>query len=645
MESSQITALGLVRLLVGTLMALPTIALATDLAPPEAYSTMSEIRHVAISPSGKLVAYQSIKNDENLILVLDVSSNQLVLSTGVGKSYLRKIQFVSDEFVAVVFDLDPRSPRAARVDSHIMLAKGPGSRFGRRTMFLDLKKGGFQKNYVAQASGDIASVAPDLDAIYIRWDVGSLIEYSIRNGQASVPLAGGSSDTFDWYLNINHEPLVREDFEYDRNQHSIYVYRDGKETVLAKENNLSRDIDVVALSPEQDKLIYFTRRAGVDRMTYHTMSLVDGSRSGPIFSQHIGRVLVDSGNTAFGFERDEFPAYEYEFLNQKAESHFRSISKSLPDMQVRLVASTDDFEHMVVGVRKGWGTAYLMIFSAGVPQPVVIDKVNTAVSTEQSLPRSMLEFSASDGRIIRAYLTMPAGAKSATDAPLIVLSNGSHFAYQTRGYQWLAQYLASRGFVVVQPGIRGGDYSWNFMPGNDLSWGGKLESDINDTVQHLADEGITKATRVCVIGFDMGGYAALLAAARSPEKYRCVASISGLSELDVIHERAWDRRDRHPQNLRYLEVLFGITGNDKAALKDKSPLTHVDIDFPPALLMYYQRGDTMLADSATIMRRDLRRKGRDVTLVELPGYDFVLSEREARPKILKAISEFVEEHL
>ena len=72
MERLQIKGSGLVCLLIGVLVASPTIAMATDLAPFEAYATVSEIRNVAISPSGNFIAYQSIENDENVILVLEM---------------------------------------------------------------------------------------------------------------------------------------------------------------------------------------------------------------------------------------------------------------------------------------------------------------------------------------------------------------------------------------------------------------------------------------------------------------------------------------------------------------------------------------------------------------------------------------------
>lgn len=620
---------GLVRLLIGILIAMPTGAVAGDLAPPEAYSTISEIRNVSISPSGNFVAYQHIENAKNQILVLDMSSGNLVFHTRLEKkSYLHSIQFVNDEYVVISY----HTPR-------------PGPRAGPRTGFLDLKEATVQRNFISRAPLEIVGVAPELAAIYVSWDRGSLVKYFVENGQHSPSLASGSSDTVDWYISNDREPLVREDFDPNKDRHVIYAYRNAEASILVDESFPSRDINVVALAPQQDKLIYFTRLPNFDRMTYHMMSLTDGSRSDPVFSQYIGRVLVDSGKTAFGFERDEFPAYEYEFLNKKAESYFRSIEKSLPGMQVRLIASTDDFQHMVVRVNKNWGTAHYLFFSKGTPKPIVIGEEDSRVSAAQAMPRKMLEFSASDGRAIRAYLTLPTGMSAADGAPLIVLSNGSQYAYQSRLFQWLAQYLASRGFAVVQPVFRDGDYSWDFMPKSDLSWGGKFESDIDDTVQHLVDQGVANPARICIVGFDIGGYAALAATARSPESYRCVASIGGLTELQDVVRRARRQQGRYPQFLRYVEARFGIAANDKTLIDDKSPITHVDLDFPPVLLMYFKRGDFMLKDQAKDMRRALKRKGRDVTLLEIPGYDFLHSEREARPKVLKAVSDFIEEHL
>ncbi len=652
MKALQIKASAVVCLLAGLSTATPTVA--ADISTPEAYAAMSEIRNVAISPSGKFVAYQILENDENLILVFDMSSGKVVLSSDVDKSYLHEIRFVNDEFVAVVYDLDPWSNSSLSSYAHntrmtsnapTMVARGPGTLGRRRTRFLDLKETSIQRDYLAGANGDIVSVASDLGAVFLPWGLGALVKYTIRHGTRSPSLASGSSDTLDWYMSSDQEPLVREDFDFNKERHVVYAYRDGERSTLLDEEVDGRDIDVVALSPKQDSLIFLTRRPDSNDMTYHTMSLADGSRSGPLFSRRIGRVLRDSGKTAFGFERDSFPGYEYAFLNKKADDFFRSIQNSLPGLDVRFIASTDDFEHMVVRVYKNWGTAHYLFFSNGNPQPVVIGQDNSAISSEQSMRRSLLEFNASDGRAIRAYLTMPDDVAPTGDAPLIVLSNGSQHAFETRRYQWLAQYLASRGFIVVQPGIRGVEYGPDFMPRGDLNWGNKYESDINDAVQHLVDAGVTNATRVCIIGIDIGGYAAMSDAAQSPEKYRCVVSVSGLSDLSLLFERARENEWQYPQLLSYFETAFGISVEDRAAIKNRSPQNRVESDYPPSLLMYYQGGDSMFYYSMKDMNRALRRKKVPVELVKLPGFDFQLSEFEARPVLLKSISQFVEQHL
>ena len=161
MECLQIRVSGSASLLIGILITLPTITMAADLAPPEAYSMASEIRNVAISPSGKFVAYQFIENDQNRIIVLDTSAEAIVFSAPIGDSFLRSMQFVSDEFITLVHDLNRGENTGALIDSHIMLAIGPGHRWRRRTTFIDLKEGGFQKNFIARAPGDIVGVASD----------------------------------------------------------------------------------------------------------------------------------------------------------------------------------------------------------------------------------------------------------------------------------------------------------------------------------------------------------------------------------------------------------------------------------------------------------------------------------------------------
>ena len=94
-----------------------------------------------------------------------------------------------------------------------------------------------------------------------------------------------------------------------------------------------------------------------------------------------GRVLTNSSRTAIGFERARFPTFEYEFLNQKAESHFRAIERTLPGANIQLVTFTDDFDHVVVRLSEKRGAAYYLLFSRAAPKPVIIAKEQSEVSS------------------------------------------------------------------------------------------------------------------------------------------------------------------------------------------------------------------------------------------------------------------------
>ncbi len=150
------------------------------------------------------------------------------------------------------------------------------------------------------------------------------------------------------------------------------------------------------------------------------------------------------------------------------------------------------------------------------------------IDPKRMRPISMLRYKTRDGKQLDAYVTMPAGATKENPAPLVVLPHGGPWVRDTWGFDGEAQFLASRGYAVLQPNYRGSPgYSWMF-PIEDQWDFVKMHEDVTDATNTLVKSGLVDRNRIAIMGGSFGGYLAVSGVTREPGLYRCAVTIAGV---------------------------------------------------------------------------------------------------------------------
>ena len=153
------------------------------------------------------------------------------------------------------------------------------------------------------------------------------------------------------------------------------------------------------------------------------------------------------------------------------------------------------------------------------------------LGTEAFNPVKTIRYKARDGLEISAVLTLPR-ERDAKQLPLILMPHGGPFARDSETWNWWAQFLAERGYAVLQPNYRGSSgYGAAFAEKGEGQWGLAMQDDLNDALDWAVKQGIADAKRVCIAGASYGGYAAMRAAQRDGERFRCAVSYAGVSDL------------------------------------------------------------------------------------------------------------------
>jgi dipeptidyl aminopeptidase/acylaminoacyl peptidase len=255
-----------------------------------------------------------------------------------------------------------------------------------------------------------------------------------------------------------------------------------------------------------------------------------------------------------------------------------------------------------------------------------------------------ISYKARDGASIPGYLTMPA-AKSSGAIPLVVLPHGGPQERDYLEFNWLTQFIASRGYAVLQPQFRGSTgFGDAFREAGYRQWGGLMQDDVTDGVRFLIEQGIADPHRICIVGASYGGYAALAGAAFTPELYSCAVSISGVSDLPALLREEVPIYEGTISN-SMSEWKMRIGGPNDSNLAAKSPINSVKAIKVPILIVYGTADSVVPNAQSEKMVAALKAAGKSVSVAILAGEDHWLSRTETRVQVLKELDAFLGKNL
>ena len=195
--------------------------------------------------------------------------------------------------------------------------------------------------------------------------------------------------------------------------------------------------------------------------------------------------------------------------------------------------------------------------------------------------RIPMHFKASDGLELEAILTVPNGV-SMNNLPMVLLPHGGpHGISDDWFFDWDAQFLASRGYLVLQVNYRGsGGRGVSFEQAGYLKWGTRIQQDMIDGVKWAEQQHYADPNRVCVYGGSFGGYSALMSVIRAPKLFKCAIGYAGVYDLAMMYTKGDIRTHKYGRN-----YLATVIGKDAAALAANSPDKLADrIDVPVLLI-------------------------------------------------------------
>ena len=243
------------------------------------------------------------------------------------------------------------------------------------------------------------------------------------------------------------------------------------------------------------------------------------------------------------------------------------------------------------------------------------------------------------GISIHGYLTLPVGA--APDKPIaaVVLPHGGPYYRDHWGYDPLVQLMANRGYAVLQLNFRGSTgYGEEWRQAGNQAWGTIMHDDITAGAHWLVSQGIADPTRMCIVGWSYGGYAALIAAVKEPHLYRCAVSIAGVSDMSQL-------ASDDAQFYGGREAARNMTGSDKAQLAAQSPVLHADQIKVPILLVHGDEDWNVRLSQSQAMAKALKHYGVPNELVVIKGGEHSLLRPQMRLTLYTKLEAFLAANL
>ena len=238
-------------------------------------------------------------------------------------------------------------------------------------------------------------------------------------------------------------------------------------------------------------------------------------------------------------------------------------------------------------------------------------------------------------------------AKLAAVRPAVVLVHGGPWVRGTH-WQWNdeAQFLASRGYVVIEPEFRGstGFGEPHFRAGFK-SWGTTMQDDVADAVRWASAKGLIDGARVCIAGASYGGYAALMGAIRYPELYRCGVAWVAVTDPRLLFEPSWTS-DVGQESRNYdLPAMVGDPVRDAGLLKAATPLERATEIKIPMLMAFGAQDRRVPLEHGTRMRAAMRTSGSEPEYIVYPGEGHGWLKMENRIDFWQRVEKFLAKNL
>lgn len=612
--------------------------------PVEAFSRLPNISSPTISPDGSKIAY--IQNRENpdltSLMYVDLSSGVLktLLQTDNVTNKIKWLRWGNNETLLLAAKFT-RHLNSEKVDYTQLLAVDLGAEEPvQRSLIND--KTVFNMRHRSQHEDKVIDFLPDdPEHILIALDaknanLPSVFKLNINTSKAS-KVENRKLRIRHWMTDQQGQVRLGHSVNYKTGIVEIFVREDNdqKWLTLFKYNGLD-DPAINALGFDKNPNILYYSRYENDKKALFKVDLstdvhklvfsdkdydVDGSL---IYSKKTRKVI--------GIHHIRGNIY----WDESRKSLQERLDAARPKTENYLVDFSDDEYVYIFYTENDYtpGAYFLANRKTG--------KVNRLMAQypeliEANLPEHQLvEYATADGTKIEGFLTRPKGKKG--PVATILFPHGGPGARESDGFDYWTSFFVNRGYAVFRPNFRGSSgYGYQFAQSQMKGWGLIMQDDLTDAAKWLVSEQIADPQKMCIVGASYGGYAAAMAAVKTPDLFKCAISFAGVNDLRSIVFKS-----RFYTNKKFVENQIGKDIDD---LEARSPFYQAKSITIPVLLLHGDNDSVVSVRQSRDFFDKLDDLDKSVEYIEFENGDHHLSIQSNRHAAFNAMNNFLKQHL
>lgn len=420
----------------------------------------------------------------------------------------------------------------------------------------------------------------------------SLYKVNINTGKAEF-LTKGSANTYRFFSDDEGKPLYRFDYRERKKTYEIFKFTGDDKWELIDTLPLNWDDEasigtnqLVALRGESIVYRKLNEETGYFDLVLADRTTREQSVLASIDGQDVYGALFDNRSDQLVGYRVEKDNVRNVYFDAAQQEQYDAIATQIGNYNFHV--STLDPEHRRALVRAhGPDSPYMYLLWDFEKQALTfLAHENELFTAENLAAPAVTSYVARDGTRLRAYILLPRSFEKGKPHPTIIMPHGGPSVRSRQDYDHFAQFLSTRGYIVVMPNFRGSSgYGRDFETAGYRQWGGVMQDDVTDAAKFMVDKGYADPERMCIVGASYGGYVALMGAVKTPDLFKCAISVNGVTHLAEQIEYEMDER---VDEIAWQAVLFDQVGHpvqDKAMLDANSPALHADKIKIPVLIV------------------------------------------------------------
>ncbi len=358
---------------------------------------------------------------------------------------------------------------------------------------------------------------------------------------------------------------------------------------------------------------------------------------------------VDAGGLIFSDVQEKAVAATYfdsrprwQGLDDDYTKMRQSLDSAFPDLVVSLTSANKDEDLFIVSTSSDVDPGSYYLYDRKTQKLEFLAEPMAWIEPEDMAPMQPITYTSRDGLTIHGYLTLPTSGEN-KNLPLIINPHGGPWARDFWGFNNEHQFLANRGYAVLQMNFRGSTgYGRDFLEASYKQWGRTMQNDITDAVSWAIEQGYADEDRICIYGASYGGYATMAGVTTTPDLYKCGVNYVGVVDIGLLFEtmpKAWNLGSEQ------MKQQIGDPETDAELLAEASPINHVDKITAPLFIVHGRRDPRVKYEHATRLRKEMEQHNKPYEWMVKDNEGHGFRKEENRIELYTAMEKFFDKHI